>query len=210
MPNTIAYSFGDVVLVPFPFTDQTAVKKQPAVVVSADAYHQRRPDVIVMAVTHTLSEIVADRLQSRSVWVPVKTRVDLVAVVGVPEARQLEPDRDLAEDQWMGSGDGLGGFLRTRRPFGRLANDALGILVFVLTDRGRDSTDIEVVRLADVLSDPVQLVNDGVSAFHRELPAGSSSGVQIIGGVRPADRQIASIVPRMAAFAMCLQFHVNK
>lgn len=30
------------------------------------------------------SEIVADRLQGRSVWVPVKTRVDFVAVVGVP------------------------------------------------------------------------------------------------------------------------------
>ena len=51
MPNTTAYSFGDVVLVPFPFTDQTASKKRPAVVVSADAYHQGRPDVIVMAVT---------------------------------------------------------------------------------------------------------------------------------------------------------------
>jgi mRNA interferase MazF len=51
MPNTTAYSFGDVVLVPFPFTDQTASKKRPAVDVSADAYHQRRPDVIVMAVT---------------------------------------------------------------------------------------------------------------------------------------------------------------
>src|SRR5438132_10893877 len=51
MPNTTAYSFGDVVLVPFPFTDQTASKKRPAVVVSADAYHQRRSDVIVMAVT---------------------------------------------------------------------------------------------------------------------------------------------------------------
>ena len=47
MPNTTAYSFGDVVLVPFPFTDQTASKKRPAVVVSADTYHQRRPDVIV-------------------------------------------------------------------------------------------------------------------------------------------------------------------
>jgi mRNA interferase MazF len=55
MPNTIACSFGDVVLVPFPFTDQTASKKRSAVVVSADAYHQRRPDVIVMAVTSQIS-----------------------------------------------------------------------------------------------------------------------------------------------------------
>ena len=51
MPNTIGYSFGDVVLVPFPFTDQTSSKRRPGVVVSSDAYHQRGPDVIVMAVT---------------------------------------------------------------------------------------------------------------------------------------------------------------
>ena len=51
MPSTTAYSFGDVVLVQFPFTDQTTSKKRPAVVVSVAAYHQQRPDVIVMAVT---------------------------------------------------------------------------------------------------------------------------------------------------------------
>jgi mRNA interferase MazF len=43
--------FGDLVLVPFPFTDQTAAKKRPAVVVSSAVYHRDRPDVILMAVT---------------------------------------------------------------------------------------------------------------------------------------------------------------
>jgi mRNA interferase MazF len=51
MPTTIGCEFGDVVLVPFPFTDQTTTKKRPAVVVSSDAYHRDRPDVILMAVT---------------------------------------------------------------------------------------------------------------------------------------------------------------
>jgi PemK-like, MazF-like toxin of type II toxin-antitoxin system len=46
-----AYSFGDVVLVPFPFTDQTGNKKRPAVVVSSAAYHRARTDLILMAVT---------------------------------------------------------------------------------------------------------------------------------------------------------------
>ena len=50
MPTTTGCEFGDVVLVPFPFTDQTATKKRPAVVVSSDAYHRDRPDVILMAV----------------------------------------------------------------------------------------------------------------------------------------------------------------
>jgi mRNA interferase MazF len=45
-----AYSFGDAVLVPFPFADQTGSKKRPAVVVSSAAYHRGRPDLILMAV----------------------------------------------------------------------------------------------------------------------------------------------------------------
>ena len=45
------FDFGTVVLVPFPFTDQSASKQRPAVVVSSRAYQQEHPDVIVMAVT---------------------------------------------------------------------------------------------------------------------------------------------------------------
>jgi mRNA interferase MazF len=45
------FEFGDVVLVPFPFTNQAASKKRPAVVVSSHAYNVGKPDIIVMAVT---------------------------------------------------------------------------------------------------------------------------------------------------------------
>lgn len=45
------FEFGDVVLVPFPFTSQTASKKRPAVVVSSRAYNTSRADIVVMAVT---------------------------------------------------------------------------------------------------------------------------------------------------------------
>lgn len=51
MPPTTAYNFGDVVLVPFPFTDQTDAKKRPAVVVSSAAYNSARRDLVLMAVT---------------------------------------------------------------------------------------------------------------------------------------------------------------
>jgi mRNA interferase MazF len=43
MPNTTIFEFGDVVLVPFPFTDQSTTKKRPAVIVGSEAYHRQRP-----------------------------------------------------------------------------------------------------------------------------------------------------------------------
>ena len=51
MPPTTSYSFGDIILVPFPFTDQSGTKKRPAVVISSAGYHQARRDVLIMAVT---------------------------------------------------------------------------------------------------------------------------------------------------------------
>jgi mRNA interferase MazF len=43
--------FGDVLLVPFPFTDQSTTKRRPAVVVSSAAYHRERPDLVILAIT---------------------------------------------------------------------------------------------------------------------------------------------------------------
>jgi mRNA interferase MazF len=45
------FRFGEVIVVPFPFTDQTATKKRPAVVISSEAYQRERPDLILMAIT---------------------------------------------------------------------------------------------------------------------------------------------------------------
>ena len=51
---------GDLVLVPFPFTDLSSVKRRPALVVSPDRLHQRLDDVILAALTsqvpHALTE----------------------------------------------------------------------------------------------------------------------------------------------------------
>ena len=45
------YEFGEVLLVPFPFTDQSTSKCRPAAVVSSDAYHRERPGLMIRAVT---------------------------------------------------------------------------------------------------------------------------------------------------------------
>src|SRR3990172_1554403 len=51
------YEFGDVVLIPFPFTDQTTAKKRPAVVVSSSDYHRSRPDLVLMAITSQIKPV---------------------------------------------------------------------------------------------------------------------------------------------------------
>ena len=46
----MAFSGGDVVLVPFPYRDRSGEKTRPAVVVSAQAYNQQG-DLVIAAVT---------------------------------------------------------------------------------------------------------------------------------------------------------------
>ena len=59
---------GKVVLVPFPFTDQTASKKRPAIVVSSPQFHNRFPDLILMAVTSQVRAPIAPGGVLISAW----------------------------------------------------------------------------------------------------------------------------------------------
>ena len=47
----IGYSRGDVVLINFLFADGTGTKRRPAVIMSSDAYHAGRAEVIIAAIT---------------------------------------------------------------------------------------------------------------------------------------------------------------
>ena len=51
MSPATPFRFGDVVLVPFPFSDQSGSKKRPTVVVSGSRYNARRRDIVIMALT---------------------------------------------------------------------------------------------------------------------------------------------------------------
>ena len=51
MVATSSLSFCDVLLVPFPFTDQSGAKKRPAVIVSSSRYNANRRDIVIMAIT---------------------------------------------------------------------------------------------------------------------------------------------------------------
>lgn len=51
MQSTTTCRRGDVVLVPFAFSDMSGMKVRPVLVVSTDTYHRSRQEAIVAAVT---------------------------------------------------------------------------------------------------------------------------------------------------------------
>ncbi len=51
------YSRGDVILVKFVFSDETGTRRRPALIISSDAYHQGRQEIIIAAVTSRTGRI---------------------------------------------------------------------------------------------------------------------------------------------------------
>ena len=58
-----SYKHGDVVLVTFVFSDETGERRRPAIIVSSDAYHGRREEAIIAAITSRTDRVlVGDHL----------------------------------------------------------------------------------------------------------------------------------------------------
>lgn len=103
------HSFGDVVLVPFPFTDQSGAKKRPAVIVSSSGYNTGRRDLVIMAITSQVRQssgfgeaLVADwqaaGLIKPSVLKPVFTSIEqglVVRTMGTLSAADLRTLREV-------------------------------------------------------------------------------------------------------------------
>lgn len=76
MPFMTPFEFGEIILVPFPFTDQSTIKKRPALVISSKAYNTKRPDLIIMAVTSqikpasTIGEVIIQDWQAAGLLKP--------------------------------------------------------------------------------------------------------------------------------------------
>lgn len=74
------YNKGDVILVPFPFSDQTTTKKRPAVIISSNRYNNASPDIVIMAITSkidktlTLGECLIENWQDAGLLKPSVTK----------------------------------------------------------------------------------------------------------------------------------------
>ena len=55
MRSTTAYRQGDIVLVPFPFTDLTSSKRRPALILSPDSFNEAGEDLVLAAITSRIT-----------------------------------------------------------------------------------------------------------------------------------------------------------
>ena len=53
----MTYSFGELVLVDFPFSSNLGIKKRPAVVISKTNFNNSREDIILLAVTSKVDNL---------------------------------------------------------------------------------------------------------------------------------------------------------
>ena len=112
MATASRFGFGDVVLVPFPFTNQSGTKKRPAVVVSSHRYNTSRRDIVIMAITSQVrtplgfgEAMVGDwqraGLVNASVLKPVFTTIEqglVLRVLGKLAAADIKTLREVVGD----------------------------------------------------------------------------------------------------------------
>lgn len=78
---------GDIVLVPFPFTDLSAAKSRPALVMTTRSYNDTSSDVIVCGITSNLANsahsvlVSEDDLDEGTLPRPSRVKVDKVATL---------------------------------------------------------------------------------------------------------------------------------
>ena len=70
---------GDIVLVPFPFTDLSTTKQRPALVISKGSYNTKTQDIVTCGITSNLQNsdyaVLIDNADLAEGHIPMKSRV---------------------------------------------------------------------------------------------------------------------------------------
>ena len=88
----ITFNKGDVILIPFPFTDLSATKQRPALVTSSDQFNNNHKDVIVMAISSQIpsqipeDEYLLSSADLKTSGLPKKSIIKLGKVVTINQS----------------------------------------------------------------------------------------------------------------------------
>lgn len=85
------YESGQVILIPFPFTDLTTAKSRPALIISSKTFNHSHSDLIVVAIT---SQKPFD-LQADEYLIPIAEQ----QMAGLPKTSKIKSGKIVALDQ---------------------------------------------------------------------------------------------------------------
>jgi len=73
------YKQGEIITIPFPFTDLTIVKQRPALIISKNQYNEKTEDIIVCGITSNLKNsefsVLIDNKNLVEGKIPTKSRI---------------------------------------------------------------------------------------------------------------------------------------
>lgn len=107
------YKPGDILLIPFPFTDLTDAKQRPAVVLSSSRFNRMHHDVIIAAITSRVPRTLGDDEYLLS--------KDEQKSAGLPKPSLVKVGKIVALDQTL-----------TKKRLGRLSADTIENLTAIL------------------------------------------------------------------------------
>jgi len=99
------YSQGDIVLVPFPFTDLSTTKRRPALIVSPTWFHKASEDAILAAITSqipnrlTKYEILLEQDDLHKGTLPKRSLVKVTKLFTIQQALIVKRIGQLREDK---------------------------------------------------------------------------------------------------------------
>jgi len=81
MKSGIQFNQGDIVIVPFPFSNLTAVRQRPVLILSKSAYSKECEDIITCGITSNLKDskysVLIDNFNLIEGSIPVKSRIKI-------------------------------------------------------------------------------------------------------------------------------------
>lgn len=85
------YKQGDIILIPFPFTNLSTLKQRPAFIISSDSYNKIHNDIIICAITSHIPETIEP--------FDYKMSADDIKHAGLPKTSLIKLDKIVTIDK---------------------------------------------------------------------------------------------------------------
>ncbi len=102
MKSGTTYKQGEIVLIPFPFTDLSTKKKRPVLVLSNDEYNKRTEDFIVCGITSNIKDsefsVLIESKDLESGYLPKPSRIKIDKIFTLEQSLVIKKFARLKSD----------------------------------------------------------------------------------------------------------------